>query len=215
MPPPAPAQRDLLVGSGCSNLQAAVPHPPGPSPGLLLVPPRGHSGARARRAVPRHGRRPQTHAPPSCCCRSAWPPPSPQTRTPHSKCQPSRGLGPSVKRAGEEHCHREPRLAPGPAPLKGGRGQDGLASPRSHFLLLSKQGGASSSCLSPGPCCSCPGLSLMLHLPPKTRTRSSNCPPTLESCPFNICLVPVTSSFSIHSGEMKEAVEQRTHYFTI
>lgn len=108
---------------------------------------------------------------------------------------------------------------PGPAPLKGGRGQDGLVSPRSHFLLLSKQGRASSSCLSPGPCDSCTvgnlALSLMLHLPPKTRTRSSNCPPTLESCPFNICLVPVTSSFSIHSGEMKEAVEQRTQYFTI
>ena len=112
MPPPAPAQRDLLVGSGCSNLQAAVPHPPGPSPGLLLVLPRGRSGSRARRAVPLPRQTPQIHVPPSCCCQSAWPPPSPQTRTPRSKCQPLQGLGPSVKRAGEEHCHQEPPLAP-------------------------------------------------------------------------------------------------------
>lgn len=49
VPPPALAQRDLLVGSGCSDLPAGVPHPPGPSPRAL---PRGRSGSRARRSCP-------------------------------------------------------------------------------------------------------------------------------------------------------------------
>ena len=203
VPPPALAQRDLLVGSGCSDLQAGVPHPPGPRP-------RGRSGSRARRSCPSA----TAHTP-----RSTYLSPVVVNQLDHLLHHILAHLAVNVSLCGgwvlllkgQEKNTATQSLAspPGPAPLKGGHSQEALASPRSHFLLLSKQGVTSSSCLSPGPCCSCtvgnPALSLMLHLPPKTRKRSRNCPPTLERCPFNICLVPVTSSFSIHSGEMNEA----------
>ena len=52
--------------------------------------------------------------------------------------------------------------------------------------------------------------------PPPTQNyeeKQQNFPPTLESCPFNFCLVQSTSSFSIHSGEMDEALATEVFYY--
>lgn len=151
--PPAPAQRDPLLGSGGSDSRAGVPYPQGPNPALGLGPPTTPFWLQGQERLR------WQHFP-----KSPYLGPVVVNQLDHLLHHVLAHLTVNISLRGDrilllkgqKNTNTEGLASLlGPAPLKEwGRGQDGLASHKGHFPLHSEWGVASSQCPSPSPCCS-------------------------------------------------------------